>query len=82
MGKIAYCWGLGGGLGHIASFIPVAGHLKEKGHEVVFIIRDLMNTGELIGKHGFEVFQAPVWHPKVKKLPDPMNYAEILFRFG
>ena len=41
-----------------------------------------MNTGELRGKHGFEVFQAPVWHPKVKKLPDPMNYAEILFRFG
>jgi len=33
MGKIAYCWELGGGLGHITSFMPVAGHLKEKGHE-------------------------------------------------
>ena len=30
----------------------------------------------------YNKLHAPVWHPKVKKLPDPMNYAEILFRFG
>lgn len=82
MGKIAFCWELGGGLGHITGFLPIAHHLKEKGHEVIYIIKDLMNTGDLIGKHGFKLYQAPYWHPKVKNLPVPMNYAEILFRFG
>lgn len=82
MAKIAFCWELGGGLGHITGFLAIANLLRERGHEVVYIIRDLLNTGELIGQHGFKIFQAPCWHPRVKNLPDPVNYAEILFRFG
>ena len=41
-----------------------------------------MSTEKLIGQYGVKVFQAPIWHPKLKKLPVPVNCAEILFRFG
>ena len=50
MGKVAFCWELGGGLGHIAGFLPVANHLKEKGHEVIFIVKSLLNTEQLVGQ--------------------------------
>jgi UDP-N-acetylglucosamine:LPS N-acetylglucosamine transferase len=82
MGKVAFCWELGGGLGHITGFLPMAKRLQKKGHEVVFIVKNLLSTEQLIGQYGVKVFQAPVWHPKLRNLPVPMNYAEILFRFG
>ena len=82
MGKVAFCWELGGAFGHIMGFLPIAKQLQAQGHEVVFIVKDLMNTGKLVEEQGFKVYQAPYWHPKLKKLPNPVNYAEILFRFG
>jgi UDP-N-acetylglucosamine:LPS N-acetylglucosamine transferase len=82
MGKVAFCWELGGGLGHITGFLPMAKRLLEQGHEVFYIVKNVLSTEKLIGQYGVKVFQAPVWHPKLKNLPIPMNYAEILFRFG
>ncbi|MDX2435050.1 MAG: hypothetical protein QNK14_10610 [Desulfobacterales bacterium] len=82
MGKVAFCWELGGGLGHIAGFLPVANHLKEKGHEVIFIVKSLLNTEQLVGQYGFKVFQAPNWPSMAKKRPPTMNYAEIILNFG
>ena len=82
MGKVAFCWELGGAFGHIMGFLPIAKRLQEQGHDVVFIVKDLMNTGQLVVQNGFKVYQAPFWHPRLKNLPKPVNYAEILFRFG
>jgi UDP:flavonoid glycosyltransferase YjiC (YdhE family) len=82
MGKIAFCWELGGGLGHITGFLPMAKRLQEQGHEVVYIVKNILNTEQLIGQYGVKIYQAPIWLPKVKNLRVPLNYAEILFRFG
>ena len=69
MAKIAFCWELGGGLGHIAGFQPIANHLKEKGHDVIFIVKSLLNTEQLVGQYGFKVFQAPNWPSMTCKEP-------------
>ena len=82
MARIAYCWELGAGLGHLTAFLPMARLLKDRGHEVFCISKELIGTGELLEKQGFKVFQAPYWTPNIKNLPSPVNYAEILFGFG
>lgn len=82
MGKIAYCWEIGGGLGHITAFFPIAQRLQEKGHEVIFIVKDLRFTDQLIGQQGFKVFQAPIWPQRLENLPRAESYSELLFMFG
>lgn len=81
--RILYTWELGGDYGHIGNFLPVALKLRERGHEVLFAIKDLSNAETVLGRHGFRWFQAPVWLPSVQGLPKPpLSYTEILWRFG
>lgn len=83
MARILYCWELGGEYGHISSFLPVAQALRQRGHEVVFAVKDLSRIEYVLRGEGFRYLQAPVWLPEVSNLPEPsVSYAEILHRFG
>lgn len=83
MAKILYAWELGGDYGHIGSFMPLAQELRKRGHEVVFVLRDLVNAETAVAWHGFFVLQAPVWMAEIRGLPEPpANYSEIIVRFG
>lgn len=83
MGRILFIWELGAGYGHMVRFLPLALKLRERGHEVIFTLRDLSHAEIIIGRHGFPLLQAPVWLPRITGLPNPpLNYAEILQRFG
>lgn len=83
MARIIYAWELGGDYGHINSFMPLALVLRDQGHEVIFIVRDLTNAEKAIAKHRFQILQAPVWNANVKGLPSPpLNYTEIIMRYG
>ncbi len=83
MARILCAWELGGDFGHMSKFLPLALLLRERGHEVSFVLRDLSNAESVLGRQGFPLLQAPIWLPKVQGLPKtPLNYTEILLPFG
>jgi len=83
MSRILCVWELGGYLGHLTRFLPLALRLQAQGHEISFVLRDLSSTEAIFGKHSFRTYQAPVWLLQAHGLPaPPENYAEILMQFG
>jgi hypothetical protein len=60
-------------LGHLSGFPPLALKLRERGHTVTFILRDLANVQSLLGERGFLALQAPVWLSKAGGLPRPLG---------
>lgn len=83
MARIIYAWELGDDYGHIGSFMPLALALREQGHEVIFVTKELNNAETVVSKYKFQVLQAPIWNEKDKSLPNPpLNYTEIILRFG
>lgn len=56
--------------------------MTTQGHETALLLRELhaIRAADVVG---MQVLQAPVWLPQVNGLPEPpLNYAEILLRFG
>ena len=82
MSRITFAWELGGGYGHINSFIPIAHQLFERGHSVSFLVKDLATAEALAGRYGFEAHQIPVhWQPD-GKIPAAITYPQILLGCG
>lgn len=79
--RIAICWELGGGLGHVANIWPLANALRQRGHTVDFIVADLARAGPILGQLGESILQAPVWHGANGSAPQA-SYAEILVHGG
>ncbi|MBS3953996.1 MAG: hypothetical protein KGZ88_13690 [Methylomicrobium sp.] len=82
MSKILYIWELGGGYGHTAAFLPVAQQLKQQGHEVIFVLKNLEYASTLLGSDGFSFLQAPVSWPGTNALLPPVSYPGILKNVG
>ncbi len=82
MARYLLAWELGGDYGHLARLLPLALALRKRGHEVVFVVRDLMGAETLIQPHGFKTYQAPLWLRKLARMPDAISYPELLMRFG
>jgi len=81
MTRFLFVWELGSDYGHLARLLPVAVALRERGHGVDFVVRDLMGAEKLIAPLGMRVFQAPLWLRKVTscRLPDgaPSTYGYV-----
>ncbi|MGZ4958154.1 MAG: glycosyltransferase [Methylomonas sp.] len=82
MSKIIYVWEMGGGYGHTAAFLPVARQLRQRGHEVVFVLKDLEFADVLLGNDGFPYLQAPIRWPSPQPLPAALSYPGILQNAG
>jgi len=83
MGRILYAWELGRNYGHVGTFLPLGLRLLEQGHEIVVAAKDLIRIESVLGKHDFQVLQAPMWLAKARGLPEPqVTYADILLRVG
>lgn len=83
MARIVYTWELGEDYGHVGSFMPLALKLRELGHEVIFVVRDLCVGENMAGRLGFHILQAPLRLPGAVNIPGlPHSYADILLRFG
>ncbi|MEM7563837.1 MAG: nucleotide disphospho-sugar-binding domain-containing protein [Pseudomonadota bacterium] len=82
MKKILIVWELGGGYGHISTFLELANTLKKRGFDVSFALKDLDYNGRLLVKRGFRCVKAPVWNHFRGVTSDLNNYTEMLTRFG
>lgn len=82
MSRIAFVWELGTSYGHISVLLPFARRLKQRGHDVVLVLRELHNVSGILGNE-IPILQAPLWLPQLNGLPEPpLNYSEILMRYG
>ena len=74
--RILIAWELGGNLGHIAPLLAVAQALRDRGHAVVFALRDLSNA-DLLARSGFAFLPAPQ-APAARRPPAYRSFAEML----
>ena len=65
MSRIAFAWELGSAYGHISGLLPFARKLKQRGHDVALIVRELHNAGNL-HNDGIPILQAPIWLPQIR----------------
>ncbi|MGA7983610.1 MAG: nucleotide disphospho-sugar-binding domain-containing protein [Burkholderiales bacterium] len=80
---ILYCWEHGGGLGHLARFLPVARKLAARRIEVVWAVRDLARVHAVFPPAEFPLWQAPTWLHRTRGLPEPpVSYPDLLLRNG
>jgi len=60
MATILFAWELGGGLGHLVPFVPVAERLSSDGHHVVASLRELPRAHAVLRDTAVACLQAPV----------------------
>ncbi len=81
MASVLYAWEQGAALGHLGSFLPLARHLRDRGHDVYWAVKNPASSGPLLHREGFTWLQAPQAREQQRKGP-PLSYADIMLRFG
>ncbi len=85
MARIVFGWEFGASLGHIYPLLRVADALKEKGHDILFVCRDVDRSFDVVKSRGYPMIQAPFWKnlpiPNVRSIATP-SYADVLARQG
>ncbi len=81
MTAILYAWELGANLGHVGTFLPVARELRQRGTTVHWALARPNQAARLLPDADFDWLQAPQI-PEQQRDGPPLNYADILLRFG
>lgn len=76
-----YAWEFGANFGHIGAFLPLGRALRDRGHEVRWVVAQTAPTARLLAREGFTWLQAPQAQEFLQQNP-PLTYADILLRFG
>jgi UDP:flavonoid glycosyltransferase YjiC (YdhE family) len=83
MATILYAWELGGGLGHMMRFLPLAKKLAARGHRVVAALRELRRAEQAFGAADIQYLPAPYLAWKVSEQIEPVRtYADLLQNVG
>jgi UDP:flavonoid glycosyltransferase YjiC (YdhE family) len=82
MANFLFVWELGGNLGHLMQFLPIAQELRRQGHHVVFALRELSALEHCEAAVEFPVLQSPRWLPRLNKAPEDLAYSDILLGAG
>jgi hypothetical protein len=84
--RILFTWELGGGFGHLVRYMGTFRALRDRGHEVTLVVRDLANTEKVFGpetsKGGFRFLQAPVQLRPPARPVRQLSYAHLLQAVG
>ena len=81
MASILYAWEFGANLGHVGAFMPLARALRDKGHDVHWMVTQPAVVGDFLASEGFTWLAAPTV-PEVSRQGPPLTYADILLRLG
>jgi UDP:flavonoid glycosyltransferase YjiC (YdhE family) len=79
--SILYAWEFGANLGHVGTFLPIARELRNHGTTVHWAVTHPHQAARLLPKAAFDWLQAPTM-PEQRRDGPPLNYADILLRFG
>lgn len=84
--RVLSVWELGTGLGHIDRMLSVGRALRARGHEPLFLLKDVSRAHLRFGADAAEArwwfAQAPVWLPSLNKAPTLRNYTVVLAAAG
>jgi UDP:flavonoid glycosyltransferase YjiC (YdhE family) len=81
MAAVFYAWEFGTAFGHIGTFLPVARELRARGHAVHWAVAEPHQAARLLPREQFAWLAAPTF-PEQRREHPPLNYADILLRFG
>jgi UDP:flavonoid glycosyltransferase YjiC (YdhE family) len=76
--KIMISWELGGNYGHLTRHIAFAQSMRQRGHTVLFVVRDTAIADSILQPHGLAYMPAPQparWHGGTNAM---RSYADIL----
>ena len=59
MARILLAWELGDGFGHVSRMLTIAEELRDRGHDCVFVVRNLEVVAARVQAAGFDVLPAP-----------------------
>ncbi len=82
MARILLGWELGGDYGHLMRFITLAGELRARGHECVFVLRELTHVDKVMHDQPYRILQAPIFLGQIVGLPPAVGFAETLLQLG
>lgn len=83
MARFLLAWEFGDGLGHASRFRPLAQSLRQRGHEVDLMLREIVHARSVLGDLGLRVLQAPFWMHQTVGGPNPtISLTEILVGNG
>jgi UDP:flavonoid glycosyltransferase YjiC (YdhE family) len=82
MSNILFTWEMGAGTGHLVRHLPIARLMRQRGHEVLFAIRERDIFIALAGEEGFASVQAPCCIDSEAASRELLNYADILAANG
>ena len=80
--RVLLAWELGGNYGHLSRLIGIAGHLRQRGHQIFFVIKNLGAAKQLFEDKGFRYIQSPRPTFNKNSLRHPASFADILSRAG
>jgi UDP:flavonoid glycosyltransferase YjiC (YdhE family) len=83
MARILIAWELGEAFGHLARCLRLAEELRQRGHAVVLVLKDVRLPGPHVAMHGITVLQAPLSpQQRLAKQRMPVNHADVLLHCG
>jgi UDP:flavonoid glycosyltransferase YjiC (YdhE family) len=82
MSRILLAWELGRNFGHLATLLPLARHLRQQGHTILFAIKETAAAGQLLAPELFNYLLSPCSSSRKNRLPPPDSFADILARAG
>jgi hypothetical protein len=80
--KILYSWEWGAGAGHLRRFVPLASRLREAGHEVTIVAKELYKLPSLFPFNQYRWIQTPESGRANAFISAPCSFAEVAFNLG
>jgi len=82
MSRILLAWELGDNYGHISILLPIARHLQQRGHEILFVVKNLVVAEQLMKSDAFRYAQCPRSTTRQTRSQKPVSFADILIGAG
>jgi UDP:flavonoid glycosyltransferase YjiC (YdhE family) len=80
--RILLAWELGGNYGHISKLLCIARHIRQRGHQVFFVVKDTKTAGQLLDNEKFRYVQSPRSAVRAKRFRKPVSFTDILAGAG
>jgi UDP:flavonoid glycosyltransferase YjiC (YdhE family) len=80
--RILFAWELGANAGHLSRDLPIAERLRDRGHEVLFALRELAVAEQMLAPRGFAFTACPTPVRATRLKHSQVNYSDILAAQG
>jgi UDP:flavonoid glycosyltransferase YjiC (YdhE family) len=80
--RFLFVWEQGGRLGHLSKLLPIARILRERGHEVLFAVKEVGTAYFFLGDEGFGYIQTPIPIGLKKSRREAASFADVLSEAG